>query len=81
MLFMEIYSLGNIDKSICNLYVCYKEVIFKVKIIKYMYVIRQMFFFKYFNLLFLVNCYKVDIFIMFNYVFFNNKKMLYEKVN
>lgn len=40
MLFMEIYSLGNIDKSICNLYVCYKEVIFKVKIIKYMYVIR-----------------------------------------
>lgn len=40
-----------------------------------------MFFFKYFNLLFLVNCYKVDIFIMFNYVFFNNKKMLYEKVN
>lgn len=38
MLFMEIYSLGNIDKSICNLYVCYKEVIFKVKIIKYMIV-------------------------------------------
>lgn len=81
MLFMETYSSGNIDKSICDLHVCYKEAIFKAKTIKYMYVIRQMFFSKYSNLLLLANCHKVDIFIMPNHVPFNNKKMLHEKAN
>lgn len=47
----------------------------------WLYVIRQMFFSQYSNLLLLANCHKVDIFIMPNHVPFNNKKMLHEKAN